>query len=165
MLDDFALREHTAVHPDDLYQVVSDRAVNGKPPPGCPAAALHRARGWRDRPCWLWCQVNCILGRVRDIARNALVAWGMSAQPSTFHPAHCADDLIDAYLEHEDRLLAEAAGDATGAGEYRNRGDDDVLAALIAWKLKADDRGKPLNEQDWTSLVLELVHRAAALRR
>ncbi len=89
----------------------------------------------------------------------------MSAQQLIFHPAHCADELIDAYLKHEDRLLAEAAGDATGAGEYRNRGDDDVVAALIAWKLKAEDRGKPLAEQDWTSLVLELVHRAAAQRR
>lgn len=100
-----------------------------------------------------------------DSATNALVAWGMSTQPLTFHPAHCADDLIDAYLEHQDRLLAEAAGDATGAGEYRDRGDDDAVAALIAWKLKAEDRGKPLTEQDWISLVLELVHRAAAQRR
>ncbi|MED5814623.1 hypothetical protein VST63_19880 [Mycolicibacterium sp. 050232] len=89
----------------------------------------------------------------------------MSAQPLAFHPVRCADELIDAYLEHEDRLLAEAAGDATGAGEYHNRGDDDVVAALITWKLKAEDRGRPLTEQDWTSLVVELVHRAAAQRR
>ena len=89
----------------------------------------------------------------------------MSAQPSPFHPSHCADDLVEAYLEHEDRLLAEAAGDATGAGDYRRREDDDALAALITWKLKAEDRGKPLTEQDWISLVLELVHRAAAQRR
>jgi hypothetical protein len=95
---------------------------------------------------------------------DALLAWGMRAQPVPFHPAHCADDLVDAYLEHEDRLLAEAAGDATGAGEYRRRDDDDVLAALTAWKTKAADRGKPLTEKDWTSLVLELVHRAAAQR-
>ncbi|WP_131590601.1 hypothetical protein [Mycolicibacterium setense] len=88
----------------------------------------------------------------------------MRAQPVPFHPAHCADDLVDAYLEHEDRLLAEAAGDATGAGEYRRRDDDDVIAALTAWKTKAADRGKPLTEKDWTSLVLELVHRAAAQR-
>jgi hypothetical protein len=88
----------------------------------------------------------------------------MRAQPSPFHPSHCADDLIDAYLEHEARLLAEAAGDATGAGDYRSREDDDVLAALVTWKMKAEDRGRPLTEQDWTSLVLELVHRAAAQR-
>ncbi|WP_131816310.1 hypothetical protein [Mycolicibacterium porcinum] len=100
-----------------------------------------------------------------DSATNALVAWGMSAQQLTFHPAHCADDLIDAYLEHEDRLLAEAAGDATGAGEYHNRGDDDVVAALVDWKLKAEERGRPLTEQDWTGLVVELVHRAAAQQR
>ncbi|MGV0812838.1 hypothetical protein ABQF34_12835 [Mycolicibacterium boenickei] len=88
----------------------------------------------------------------------------MRAQPSPFHPGHCADELVDAYLEHEERLLAEAAGDATGAGDYRSREDDDVLAALITWKTKAAASGKPLTEQDWTSLVLELVHRAAAQR-
>jgi DNA replication protein DnaC len=31
ILDDFAMREHTAMHADDLYELISDRAVNGKP--------------------------------------------------------------------------------------------------------------------------------------
>lgn len=30
ILDDFAMREHT-MHADDLYKLISDRAVNGKP--------------------------------------------------------------------------------------------------------------------------------------
>ncbi len=89
----------------------------------------------------------------------------MTVLQSPFHPAHCADDLVEAYLDHQDRLLADAAGDATGAGDYRSRDDDDAIAALITWKLKAEDRGKPLTEQDWISLVLELVHRAAAQRK
>jgi DNA replication protein DnaC len=29
-VDDFAMREHTAMHADDLYELISDR-VNGKP--------------------------------------------------------------------------------------------------------------------------------------
>ena len=31
ILDDFAMREHTAMHADDLYELISDRAVNSKP--------------------------------------------------------------------------------------------------------------------------------------
>lgn len=31
ILDDFAMREHTAMHADDLYELISDRAVNGEP--------------------------------------------------------------------------------------------------------------------------------------
>ncbi len=31
ILDDFAMREHTAMHADDLYELISDRAVNGRP--------------------------------------------------------------------------------------------------------------------------------------
>ncbi len=31
ILDDFAMREHTAMHADDLYELISERAVNGKP--------------------------------------------------------------------------------------------------------------------------------------
>ncbi len=31
ILDDFAMREHTAMHADDLYELISDRAVNAKP--------------------------------------------------------------------------------------------------------------------------------------
>ena len=31
ILDDFAMREDTAMHADDLYELISDRAVNGKP--------------------------------------------------------------------------------------------------------------------------------------
>ena len=31
ILDDFAMREHTAMHADDLYELISDRAVNGSP--------------------------------------------------------------------------------------------------------------------------------------
>ena len=31
VLDDFAMREYTAMRADDLYQLISDRAVNGKP--------------------------------------------------------------------------------------------------------------------------------------
>jgi hypothetical protein len=30
-LDDFAMRDHTAMHADDLYELISDCAVNGKP--------------------------------------------------------------------------------------------------------------------------------------
>ena len=32
ILDDFAMREHTAMHADDLYELISDRAVNGRAP-------------------------------------------------------------------------------------------------------------------------------------
>jgi DNA replication protein DnaC len=31
ILDDFAVREHTAMHADDLYELISDRAISGKP--------------------------------------------------------------------------------------------------------------------------------------
>ncbi|MBX4312925.1 IS21-like element ISMt2 family helper ATPase IstB [Mycobacterium tuberculosis] len=31
ILDDFAMREHTAMHADDLYELISDRAITGKP--------------------------------------------------------------------------------------------------------------------------------------
>ena len=31
ILDDFALREHTAAQADDLYELISDRAVNHRP--------------------------------------------------------------------------------------------------------------------------------------
>jgi DNA replication protein DnaC len=31
ILDDFAMREHTATHADDLYELISERAVNAKP--------------------------------------------------------------------------------------------------------------------------------------
>jgi DNA replication protein DnaC len=31
ILDDFAMRDHTAMHADDLYELISDRAINGKP--------------------------------------------------------------------------------------------------------------------------------------
>ncbi len=31
ILDDFAMREHTAMHADDLYELISERAVSGKP--------------------------------------------------------------------------------------------------------------------------------------
>lgn len=31
ILDDFAMREHTAMHADDLYELISERAVAGKP--------------------------------------------------------------------------------------------------------------------------------------
>jgi DNA replication protein DnaC len=31
ILDDFAMREHTAMHADDLYELIADRAVNGRP--------------------------------------------------------------------------------------------------------------------------------------
>ena len=31
ILDDFAMREHTATQADDLYELISDRAVNGRP--------------------------------------------------------------------------------------------------------------------------------------
>jgi DNA replication protein DnaC len=31
ILDDFAMREHTPTQSDDLYDLVSDRAVNGRP--------------------------------------------------------------------------------------------------------------------------------------
>ena len=31
ILDDFAMREHTAMHADDPYELISERAVNGKP--------------------------------------------------------------------------------------------------------------------------------------
>jgi DNA replication protein DnaC len=31
VLDDFAMREHTAMHADDLYELISDRAVSAKP--------------------------------------------------------------------------------------------------------------------------------------
>ncbi|WP_281182845.1 IS21-like element helper ATPase IstB [Nocardia miyunensis] len=31
ILDDFAMREHTAMHADDLYELISDRATSGKP--------------------------------------------------------------------------------------------------------------------------------------
>lgn len=31
ILDDFAMREHTAMHADDLYELISDRAINGRP--------------------------------------------------------------------------------------------------------------------------------------
>ena len=31
ILDDFAMREPTAMHADDLYELISDRAVNGRP--------------------------------------------------------------------------------------------------------------------------------------
>ncbi len=31
ILDDFAMREHTAMHADDLYELISDRATPGKP--------------------------------------------------------------------------------------------------------------------------------------
>jgi DNA replication protein DnaC len=31
ILDDFAMREHTAMHADDLYELISERAVSSKP--------------------------------------------------------------------------------------------------------------------------------------
>jgi hypothetical protein len=31
ILDDFAMREHTPTQSDDLYELISDRAVNGRP--------------------------------------------------------------------------------------------------------------------------------------
>jgi DNA replication protein DnaC len=31
LLDDYALREHTAAQADDLYELISDRAVNHRP--------------------------------------------------------------------------------------------------------------------------------------
>ena len=31
ILDDFAMREHTAMQADDLYELISGRAVNGRP--------------------------------------------------------------------------------------------------------------------------------------
>lgn len=31
ILDDFAMRERTAMHADDLYELISDRAVSGRP--------------------------------------------------------------------------------------------------------------------------------------
>ena len=32
IVDDFAMREHTPTQSDDLYDLVSDRAIVGKPP-------------------------------------------------------------------------------------------------------------------------------------
>ncbi|GAA2435117.1 hypothetical protein GCM10009856_52440 [Mycolicibacterium llatzerense] len=31
IIDGFAMREHTALHADNLYELISDRAINGKP--------------------------------------------------------------------------------------------------------------------------------------
>jgi hypothetical protein len=51
LLDDFAMREHTAMHADELYELISDCAVNGKPLILTSNRALHphRRRPHRGR--------------------------------------------------------------------------------------------------------------------
>jgi hypothetical protein len=50
LIGDFAMRERTAMHADDLYELVGDRAVNGKPLlSGNRIPHRHRRRPHRGR--------------------------------------------------------------------------------------------------------------------